>query len=76
MTTTTRTTDASGRFTLTFYGGQVQGQAVISATAGAVTGVGYVWINAGPPELTVVSQNLETGFREVLERQGSRVRLC
>ena len=41
---------------------------------GAVTRY-YVELDAGG-ELTVVSQNLETGFREVLERQGSRVRLC
>lgn len=30
----------------------------------------------GGGELSVVSQNLETGSLEVLERQGSRVRLC
>ena len=41
---------------------------------GAVTRY-YVELDAGG-ELTVVSQNLESGSREVLERQGSRVRLC
>ena len=41
---------------------------------GAVTRY-HVELDAGG-ELTVVSQNLESGSSEVLERQGSRVRLC
>ncbi len=41
---------------------------------GAVTRY-HVELDAGG-ELSVVSQNLETGSLEVLERQGSRVRLC
>ena len=41
---------------------------------GAITRY-HVELDAGG-ELTVVSQNLESGSSEVLERQGSRVRLC
>ena len=41
---------------------------------GAITRY-HVDLDAGG-ELTVVSQNLESGSSEVLERQGSRVRLC
>ena len=41
---------------------------------GAITRF-HVELDAGG-ELTVVSQNLESGSSEVLERQGSRVRLC
>ena len=57
-----------------------QGVAVEEGTIHDVVYVGavtryHVELDAGG-ELTVVSQNLESGFREVLERQGSRVRLC
>ncbi len=41
---------------------------------GAVTRY-HVELDAGG-ELTVVTQNLESGSREALEYQGSRVRLC
>ena len=41
---------------------------------GAITRY-HVELDAGG-ELTVVSQNLESGSSEVLERQGNRVRLC
>ena len=55
----------------------------VSVEAGVVRAVVYVGAVtryhvelAEGGELTVVSQNLESGSREVLERQGSRVRLC
>jgi putative spermidine/putrescine transport system ATP-binding protein len=56
-----------------------RGATVEEGTVGAVVYVGsvtryHVGLDAGG-ELTVVSQNLESGSAEVLERQGSRVRL-
>lgn len=54
---TTRTTDATGRITLTFYSQSAVGMAVITATAGSATGVGYVWINIGPAAQCVAVAN-------------------
>ncbi len=54
ITRTTRTTNALGRITMTFWSRPpIRGTATISATAGSVTGVGYVAIGIGPAKQCV-----------------------
>jgi uncharacterized repeat protein (TIGR01451 family) len=54
---TTRTTDGAGHVALTFYSREALGLAVVSASAGAAAGEGYIAIITGPPAQVAVTAN-------------------